>query len=185
MATERKPISKRVRFEVFKRDLFRCAYCGCTPPSVVLHVDHITPVSAGGKNSQDNLITACLDCNIGKSNIPLTSVPESMADKALRMRELRDQLKAFSKLNQEIDALIEADCWTVIREIYGRNTNEISQKTMKSIRVFVEKLGVIDVMDAARIAESRVGAKGKDRMFLYFCGICWKVIKERSPCPSN
>jgi len=28
MATERKPISKRVRFEVFKRDLFRCAYCG-------------------------------------------------------------------------------------------------------------------------------------------------------------
>ena len=41
-------ISKKVRFEVFKRDGFRCVYCGEAAPKVVLHVDHINPVSKGG-----------------------------------------------------------------------------------------------------------------------------------------
>lgn len=38
-------------------------------PDVVLHVDHIKPVSKGGKNTITNLITACRDCNLGKSNV--------------------------------------------------------------------------------------------------------------------
>ena len=38
-------ISKRLRFEVFKRDRFECQYCGQTPPAVILHCDHIIPVS--------------------------------------------------------------------------------------------------------------------------------------------
>ena len=41
----RKVISKRVRFEVFKRDNFKCQYCGSEAPRVVLHVDHINPAS--------------------------------------------------------------------------------------------------------------------------------------------
>ena len=28
-------ISKKIRFEVFKRDHFRCCYCGSAPPSVI------------------------------------------------------------------------------------------------------------------------------------------------------
>lgn len=40
----RKPISKKLRFEVFKRDGFRCAYCGKFPPAVILEVDHIEPI---------------------------------------------------------------------------------------------------------------------------------------------
>lgn len=43
----RKAISTRTRFEVFKRDGFKCLYCGRTPPSVLLHVDHIIPVCSG------------------------------------------------------------------------------------------------------------------------------------------
>ena len=65
-AEPRKPISKRTRFEVFKRDMFSCQYCGKKSPDVVLHVDHIKPVSKGGKNTITNLITACRDCNLGK-----------------------------------------------------------------------------------------------------------------------
>lgn len=178
----RKQISKKVRFEVFKRDLFKCAYCGRTPPAVVLHVDHIHPVSKGGKNTQDNLITACLDCNLGKSNIPLSVVPESMAEKALRMAEMRDQLKAFSKLNAEIENLIVTDCWRVVHEIYGENVHEVKTKTFGSIRIFVEKLGVTDVLSAARTMQSKVGSKSEYQQFLYFCGICWKKIKEQNQC---
>ncbi|MFX5785200.1 HNH endonuclease, partial [Acinetobacter baumannii] len=48
MAT-RKNISTKTRFEVFKRDSFKCQYCGRCAPEVILHVDHIHPVSKGGE----------------------------------------------------------------------------------------------------------------------------------------
>lgn len=51
--------SKRLRFEVFKRDGFTCQYCGRTPPGVVLEVDHILPSSKGGQTTTANLLTAC------------------------------------------------------------------------------------------------------------------------------
>ena len=35
-------------------------------PDVVLHVDHVVPVAAGGTTSEDNLLTACEECNLGK-----------------------------------------------------------------------------------------------------------------------
>lgn len=174
----RKPISKRVRFEVFKRDLFKCAYCGRTPPAVVLHADHITPVSKGGKNTQDNLITACFDCNLGKSNIPLTSVPESFADKALRMRELRDQMKALGKLSDEIMAMTKKDTWQAIRCLFGDHVNEIDKKIFASMQLFVEKIGLDGVRKAAQIAISKKGHLSENQKFLYFCGICWRTIKE-------
>jgi len=67
MIIGREPISKRLRFEVFKRDRFTCQYCGRKPPDVVLHCDHLTPVSANGSTDSFNLITSCEDCNLGKS----------------------------------------------------------------------------------------------------------------------
>ena len=62
---------KRLRFEVFKRDYFTCQYCGAQPPAVVLVVDHIEAVAAGGASSIDNVITACEACNQGKAHKPL------------------------------------------------------------------------------------------------------------------
>ncbi|MDE2468816.1 MAG: HNH endonuclease, partial [Bradyrhizobium sp.] len=73
MAGERKAISKKMRFSVFKRDCFKCQYCGKTPPTVVLEIDHIVPVSAGGENGIDNLLTACFECNRGKGAELLSS----------------------------------------------------------------------------------------------------------------
>jgi len=63
-------ITKKIRFEVFKRDGFKCAYCGKSPPQITLEVDHIDPRSKGGKDDINNLLTACFDCNRGKRNIP-------------------------------------------------------------------------------------------------------------------
>lgn len=68
---KRKSTGKRLRFETFKRDGFTCQYCGAQPPSVVLVVDHITPVSGGGNDDPLNLITACEPCNQGKADKPL------------------------------------------------------------------------------------------------------------------
>lgn len=64
-------VSTRTRFEVFKRDGFRCVYCGGTPLQRPLHVDHVVPLAEGGGNEPSNLVTACADCNLGKGPVPL------------------------------------------------------------------------------------------------------------------
>lgn len=60
--------SKRTRFAIFKRDDFRCQYCGRTNKETILEVDHRVPASKGGGAGLDNLITACIDCNRGKAD---------------------------------------------------------------------------------------------------------------------
>lgn len=65
----RRPIGMRLRFFVFQRDEFTCQYCGSPAPLVTLHVDHIRPVSKGGTNDLTNLITSCVDCNLGKHDL--------------------------------------------------------------------------------------------------------------------
>lgn len=57
----------KLRFNVLKRDNFTCQYCGRSAPNVSLVVDHIFPFSKGGKNTIENLRTACSDCNFGKN----------------------------------------------------------------------------------------------------------------------
>ena len=57
-----------LRFEVFRRDSYTCQYCGRRAPEFPLHVDHIIPWSKGGKTEIKNLLTACRECNLGKSN---------------------------------------------------------------------------------------------------------------------
>jgi len=68
----RKSSGKRLRFEIFKRDGFRCVYCGATPVDSPLHIDHVTPLAAGGTDDPDNLATACQNCNAGKGPVPLS-----------------------------------------------------------------------------------------------------------------
>jgi 5-methylcytosine-specific restriction endonuclease McrA len=95
---ERKAVSKRTRFEVFKRDSFTCQYCGGTPPKVLLHIDHIVAVANGGKNDESNLITSCADCNLGKSSVPLSIVPQSVEDRATLLAEREEQLLGYQEL---------------------------------------------------------------------------------------
>lgn len=56
----------KIRFEVLKRDNYRCILCGRTSEDIQLHVDHITPVVKGGLNMKDYLVALCIDCNLGK-----------------------------------------------------------------------------------------------------------------------
>lgn len=67
-------IGKRLRFEILKRDGFRCRYCGKSGTASQLQVDHVTPRSKGGTNDPSNLIAACVECNAGKSNVPLETI---------------------------------------------------------------------------------------------------------------
>jgi hypothetical protein len=62
----RRAISKKKRFDIFKRDGFTCQYCGRSAPGVVLEVEHIHAVSRGGSDDDTNLLCACFDCNRSK-----------------------------------------------------------------------------------------------------------------------
>jgi len=58
----RVPFSKK---NVMIRDECKCQYCGSNRE---LTVDHIIPVSRGGKSSFENCVTACINCNSKKGN---------------------------------------------------------------------------------------------------------------------
>lgn len=62
-------------FEILKRDGYRCRYCGRSARVVLLEVDHVIAVAAGGPDDPDNLVTACGDCNAGKGARPAPPPP--------------------------------------------------------------------------------------------------------------
>lgn len=67
----KREVSIKMRFDIMKRDNFKCSACGRSPakdPTVELHADHIIPWSKGGETTMDNLQTLCSKCNIGKSD---------------------------------------------------------------------------------------------------------------------
>lgn len=62
-------VTRAMRYDVLRRDNFHCVRCGRgKEDGVKLHVDHIVPVSRGGKSVMSNLQTLCEDCNCGKGN---------------------------------------------------------------------------------------------------------------------
>ena len=95
--SKRKSTSKRLRFDVFKRDNFECQYCGAKPPKVPLEIDHIVPVSKDGMTTIDNLVTACFDCNRGKANIELDNIPQSLSETMERRKLAQLQYLEYKK----------------------------------------------------------------------------------------
>lgn len=106
--TKRKATSKRLRFEVFKRDAFTCQYCGAQPPEIVLVCDHIDPVKLGGLTTIDNLVTSCEACNQGKAANPLGAIAKR-PDADLLFLEMQQEiveLKRFQKAESQRNELL-------------------------------------------------------------------------------
>lgn len=99
MATKRKPLTKKLRFEVFKRDNFTCQYCGRMAPDVILEVDHVVPVAEGGNNDILNLVTSCKDCNRGKGKRKLSNKSE------LKLQQ--EQLKELAVKREQLQMMME------------------------------------------------------------------------------
>ena len=54
------------RKNIFFRDKNRCQYCGGKFPTVDLNLDHVIPLSRGGKSSWENVVCCCVRCNSRK-----------------------------------------------------------------------------------------------------------------------
>lgn len=199
---KREVLGKRKRFEIFKRDFFECQYCGAKPPNVVLEIDHIIPISKGGTNDDLNLATACFDCNRGKYNGDLSEVPIPIkADLELRKQKMA-QLKELNKFLEKNRKSLEADAkkfskyW--IDNFFSYETNLIFQcSRIRSLVKFLGFFAVEELVSFADIALLKIPPKNlikkpekhvpaeslpfEDRdQWRYFCGICWKQIKDRS-----
>lgn len=65
---ERGKVSNKMRFSIYERDGYRCCKCGISDRYANLEIDHIIPISKGGKSTYDNLQTLCHKCNVEKGD---------------------------------------------------------------------------------------------------------------------
>ena len=68
---QRTLMTKKLREHILSRDNYTCCNCGNSiqkEPNLLLEIDHIIPVSKGGRTEEGNLQTLCWRCNRAKSN---------------------------------------------------------------------------------------------------------------------
>jgi hypothetical protein len=171
-------ISKKMRFEVFKRDGFKCGYCGQEPPAVILEVDHIEPKSKGGKDDINNYITSCFDCNRGKKNIPLDKIAPQIGQNLEVLKEKEEQLKEYRKFVATIEKRVQKDI-NDIDQIYSNQYKDwVFSDNFKnaSLRRFLQLLPKHLIIESLQIAISK-WPNNENKVIPYFCAICWNKIK--------
>jgi len=181
---KRKAVSKKLRFEVLKRDSFTCQYCGKAAPDVVLHVDHMKPVIKGGENNILNLITSCKDCNFGKGKIELSdnTVLYKQKEQLDELNEKREQLELMIKWRESLfnlkDKAVDAanDHW---EKLSGHGANTIGKRNIKSL---IRKYGLPEVYDSMDISaetyldedfDGIVTDESWEKAFKKISGICY------------
>lgn len=154
---KRRGLSKKTRFEVFKRDGFTCQYCGAKAPDAILHVDHIEPVSKGGDNSILNLITACDGCNSGKSDrrlsdqTTLAKQVEQLAELSQRQEQLRLMVEWRKGLKSLGDQELEAAC-DLFQGLTGWGLNDSGRNDLRGL---LRVHGISRVLDSIPVAVER------------------------------
>lgn len=109
---KRKPISKKIRHQVYKKYGGRCAYCGCELKYEDMQVDHIDPcalndpTSRGGHevkktpkelNDTSNLNPSCRMCNFYKSSFSLEKFRERLQSTLLKNVRMPFQFRLAEK----------------------------------------------------------------------------------------
>src|SRR5579872_4865222 len=96
-------LSREDAMKVFRRDRFRCRYCGLDglrdfESWLILTIDHVQPHAKGGQRLMDNLVTACQPCNLLKGKRIYKSLQEAqesvLAQREAWRRVYHDQVKA-------------------------------------------------------------------------------------------
>lgn len=182
---DRRPISKRLRYEVFRRDDYRCRYCGGKAPDVALTVDHVQPVALGGTDEPANLVTACAECNAGKSSsAPDAPIVENVADDALRWAKAMERANEIQEKAAAKDREIHAPIIEAVDEKWCQWT--ANERTMPRpddwearVKGFAQQGLSSEVMvEAVQITMTAKGVYNKN-LWRYFCGVCWRKIRER------
>lgn len=172
-------VSRRLRFEILRRDGYTCRYCGAKAPDVALEVDHVIPQALGGGDTPNNLVTACEDCNSGKSSTT-ADLPEvedvdataALVERAQRVASERRRME-IAKLEGFFDDF-EAYYRDKVYEAPGGGSYGPSWTTSVE-RFLSEGLDPEDLLYYVRVVADACPRKP----WAYFCGCCWREITRR------
>lgn len=176
MAEDSRPLSRRARFEVLRRDGFTCRYCGGKAPDVELTVDHVIPQALGGSNDPSNLVAACSKCNGGKGSTSPDEITVQQVDEmaerysAAMQRAIEiERLQREPERTEEINAAVE---WWAIKCGHYTYTPSDIRGSMSS---FLDAgLTLDDITYALNQTRDR------RKPFPYFAGICWTIVRRRN-----
>tara|TARA_R110002050_G_scaffold191532_5_gene326324 strand:- start:395 stop:850 length:456 start_codon:yes stop_codon:yes gene_type:complete len=140
-------------------------------------IDHVIPVCKGGTADPENLITACHDCNAGKSGRLIGQSAPTETDRLRLNQEMKEQVEAAKAVQMASQARREmrqdvVDFWC---DVTGRR--EVSSATIYVICSYVEKLGAELVFRWIEIAASKVGHSDV-KMGRYISGIRRHYLEE-------
>jgi hypothetical protein len=181
---KRQALSKKTRFEVFKRDNFTCQYCGAKPDESLLVVDHMHPVKLGGTNDMINLITSCQPCNQGKAARLLNEIhPRPDADlMRLEVHQEIAELERFQTVEQAKVAAID-ETIRLIREHFTGLTGLRWQPQDQQIRLMLARYEPSIVKEAIGALAKKMNhlkSQGEDATQMNWSAYTWAVCKKIS-----
>lgn len=182
--TKRKAISNTIRFEIFKRDSFKCQYCGRSAPDIILEVDHINPIANGGDDDPTNLITSCFDCNRGKGK-KLLSDNDMISKQREQLEELnirREQLEMMLQWRTDLKSLGDQQASFAVESIKDLTGQILSDYGKNQIAINIKKYGLEEVLKAIEIAFTQYYKTGRPNTFSAafdkIGGICFNRKKQ-------
>lgn len=178
----RATLSKRLRYEILRRDEHTCRYCGAAAPDVKLTVDHVVPVALGGSDEPTNLVTACADCNSGKSSTSpdapiLADVDRRAAAWARAMQQVADERVSAREVRESLLTYF-ADAWDRWGWTDSRGERQLFERGdgwESSVERFYAAGLMVDDLD--ELIEAAMKSKVADR-WRYFCGCAWTRIRQ-------
>jgi hypothetical protein len=179
-------VSKRLRYEILRRDGHACRYCGATAPDATLTVDHVTPTALGGGDEPENLVTACADCNSGKAaSNPDAPIVAGVTDDAIRWSAAMRRAAELQGAARDAAGAYAALFLTEWRAHYVEECREdeaamdLPADWRDSLQRFHQAQLEGDVISRAITTTMAHETLPNSKLFRYFCGVCWRVIDER------
>jgi hypothetical protein len=173
-------VSKRLRYEVLRRDNHQCRYCHSTENP--LTVDHVIPSTLGGTDDPANLVAACRDCNAGKSasnpDAPLVADVEQDAlrwsNAMKRVAEMAQQQRR-ARIQSASNWLKAWDGWV---DSWTRDVHPLPQEFADNLMQWID-LGLTESDLVSFIPIAMRKPMSTDARWPYFRGICWRTLDNR------
>jgi len=176
-------ISKRLRYEILRRDGNRCRYCGVTADQAKLVVDAVVPEALGGSHKDPaNLVAACESCNSGKSaSSPDAPLVAQVADDAIRWS--RAMTAAAGEMLAQASG--DVDAHAHFEKAWGRYGSGPERRplpkdpgwrsTVDSLLSAGLPMTMLEECIQIAMSQRRVA---EDNVFRYMCGVAWRKVGE-------
>lgn len=173
-------VSRRLRFEILRRDNHSCRYCGRSAPDVPLTVDHVVPVALGGGDEPGNLVAACKDCNSGKSSVPAGAplVDDVAADAARWARAMQQvaEIRAAARASRmDVKWWFGGiwDSWVNWKDEPYKVPDDAVDSVIRFLTAGLERDEIKDLVRVAMQSSS-------PEKWRYFCGCCWNRLRQNA-----